>query len=142
MPATSDTTINLDDRQSILIQGAPGETVTLKLKNFRMRENATLTLQGTTTTSFVINVTNQFSLTGNAKIVLSGGVQWNSVFFNVLGQGDPVRLSKQSSLSGILEASQRTVKLRGHATVLGEVIARKVLLSGASQITQPPVLSP
>ena len=142
LPANAYTNINLSNRQSVVINGAPGETVTLNLQNFKMSGSSTFTLQGTATTNFIINVTKQFSLSGSATIVLSGGVQWNHVFFNVLGKGSDVTLSGHSSLTGIITAKQRTVKLSDHSIVRGEVIANKVVLSGNGQIIQPPVVSP
>jgi hypothetical protein len=45
-PAGSYTTVHLSDSQSMTVAGAPGETVVLNLRNFRLAENATFTLQG------------------------------------------------------------------------------------------------
>jgi hypothetical protein len=142
MLASSYTNIRLQDHQNVTLSGAPGETVTLNLRNFALHNHATLTLEGTATTSFVINVTKQFSLSGMSKIILSGGIQWNNVFFNVLGTGSTVSLSGKASLTGTLTAAQRVVRLRGQTAVYGKVIARKVLLSNAAQIVLPPVTSP
>lgn len=140
-PTRSYTNINLSRNQSITLQGAPGETVVLDLKNFTMSGSATFTLQGTTTTNFIINVTKQFSLSGMAKIVLSGGVQWNNVLFNVRGKGADVCLSGSARFQGILTANLRTVRLSGQSRVIGEVMAKKVLLSGSAQIIHPPIVS-
>lgn len=136
------TSINLGQDQSMIVQGAPGETVVLNLKNFVMSDSARLTLQGTATTNFIINVTKQFSLSGSAKIVLSGGVQWDNVMFNVRGKGTVVRLSGQSELVGILTANRRKVQLSDNSIVRGQVFARRVVLLDGSQIIQPPVASP
>jgi hypothetical protein len=84
---SSYTTIELRHNQSTSIMGAPGETVVLRLRNFALRGNATFTLQGTATTNFVINVRHRFSLLDRARIVLSGGVTWDNVLFNVRGSG-------------------------------------------------------
>jgi hypothetical protein len=141
-PPSGQTSINLSRNHSMIVQGAPGATVVLNLRNFAMSGSATFTLQGTATTNFIINVTQQFSLSDSSKIVLSGGVQWNCVHFNVLGQGNPVLLSGHSSLVGILTANQRTVKMTNHAIVTGEVIANKIVLRDSAQIIQPPIISP
>ena len=141
-PTRSYTNINLVRNQSITLQGAPGETVVLSLKNFLMQGHATFTLQGTATTNFIINVTKQFSLSGYAKIILSGSVQWDNVLFNVRGQGTDVLVSNNARLEGILMANLRTVRLSGQSRVTGEVIARKIVMSNGSQITHPPVVSP
>ena len=134
--------VNLDDKQSLIVRGAPGETVVLNLKNFVMSDTSTFTLQGTATTNFVIKVTNEFSLSGRAKIVLSGGIHWNNVRFNVRWNGCAVRLSGRSELVGILTAKHRKVKLTGNSIVRGQVFARRVVLRGNSQIIEPPVVSP
>lgn len=136
------TGMSLKGQQSKIISGAPGETVVLKLDYFTLSGNSTLTLQGSATTTFIINVKGQFSLTDNAQIVLSGGVQWNDVLFNVRADGEAVCLSGNSRLEGILMASRGTVQLRGHSTVIGEVIGDRVLLNGNSTVTHPPTASP
>lgn len=141
-PTSSFTTINLRGHQNTTISGAPGETVVLSLKNFLLRGNATFTLQGTTTTAFIINIKKGFSLSDAAKIVLSGGVTWNNVLFNVRGSGSTVTLTDQSSFQGILMANERTVEVRRRATVMGELIANKIRLMGGAQVIRPPIVSP
>jgi hypothetical protein len=86
-------------------------------------------------------VSNQFSLTGQAKIVLSGAVAWDDVLFNVVGNGSDVKVSGQSILNGVLMANNRTVDLSAGAIVNGEVVANKIKLSGSSVINHPPVIS-
>jgi hypothetical protein len=87
-------------------------------------------------------VNKQFSLSGSARIILSGGVQWNNVVFNVRGKGTVVTLSSRSSLTGILNADERTVKMTDSAIVNGQVNAKKLLLLERSRIVEPPVVSP
>src|ERR1700736_6689475 len=136
------TTVNLRKNQNITVSGAPGETVALSLTNFIMTGSSTFTLQGAATTSFVINVNQQFSLSGSARIILSGGVQWNHVVFNVLGKGSVVTLRDVSSLTGILNANDRTVRMTDQARVYGQVNAKKLQLLEHSRIIEPPVVSP
>jgi autotransporter-associated beta strand protein len=136
------TAVNLSKNQNLTITGAPGATVLLSLKSFRMSGTSTFSLQGTATTSFVINVNKQFSLSGSARIILSGGVQWNNVVFNARGKGTVVTLSSRSSLTGILNADERTVKMTDSAIVNGQVNAKKLLLLERSRIVEPPVVSP
>ncbi len=134
--------INLEQSQNLGLSGAPGETVVLSLRDFRMSGNSTLTLQGAPDTTFIINVTRQFSLSDNARIVLAGGVSWNDVLFNVRGKGSSVRLSGNAWLEGILLANQRSVRLRDQAVIQGELIADSVRIQGAGQINHPAVVSP
>ena len=139
--------IQLNSNTNFTITGAPGATVVLKLGTFTLKDASTLTLQGTAGTTFIINVRKQFALSGNAKIVLSGGLEWNDVLFNVTGKKGTVSLSGNPSLSGILMATRRTVQLFGTASITGEVIANRVSLSksisgGNVTIGHPPIVSP
>jgi len=138
----SPTSINLGGSQSVSIPGAPGQTVTLNLRNFVLAGQSTFTLQGTATTSFIINVTRQFSLSGSSQIILSGGVRWDHVFFNVLGCAGVVSLTDRAQLYGTLTARQRRVKLDDHSIVYGVVTARKIRVTDAAQIILPPIVSP
>lgn len=140
-PNRSYDSIKLGGRQSMIVTGAPGETVVLSLRDFRLSGNGTFTLQGTATTTFIINVSRKFSLSGNARIVLSGGVQWNDVLFNVRGASSVVSIGGAASLQGILMANERTVTMGSHSTLVGQIIANRVLLSGASQVVHPPITS-
>lgn len=133
--------IRLSGYQQKVVNSAPGSTVTLNLQNFVLSGHSTLSLVGDATSTFIINVTNQFSLSQRSKIVLSGGLQWNHVFFNILGTGSTVSLRGRSGLFGILTASQRTVRMTGHALVFGGVFASRVVLRQAAQIIAPPTVS-
>jgi hypothetical protein len=134
--------VNLSGNQALTLSGAPGETVVLNLKCFKMSGNTTLTLNGAANTTYIINVKKQFSLAGHANIVLTGGLTWNDVLFNVRGKGDEVMLSRDSNFQGVLMASKRTVRLRDNAIVSGAIIADNLQLQGSAQVLHPPVVSP
>ena len=133
--------IRLSGYQNFSLTGAPGSTVSLDLQNFILSGHSTLSLLGSSTTTFIFNVSKQFSLPQSGRIVLSGDVQWNHVFFNVLGSGSAVSLSGKSGLFGILTASQRTVRMNGHAIVYGRAFASKLIIRQAAQIIAPPIVS-
>ena len=120
----------------------PGNSTVLNLNSIVLGNQSTLTLSGTATDVFILNVSNQFSLTSQSKIVLTGGLSWDDVLFNIKGNGSDVTLDGQSTLNGILMANQRTVSLTGGSLVAGEVIANKIKLSGSSRIVNPSVASP
>jgi Ice-binding-like len=140
-PNRPNTSVKLLGNHALTITGAPGETVVLSLKNFILRDNSSFTLQGTATTTFVINVRKKFSLSGNSHIDLVG-VQWDQVLFNVVGTGQRVSLGGNSVFNGILMANDRTIKMKGDATVSGELIANRLRLRGSTRVLHPPVLSP
>jgi hypothetical protein len=140
-PNRPNTSVKLLGNKALTITGAPGETVVLSLKNFILRDNSSFTLQGTATTTFVINVNKKFSLSGNSHIDLAG-VQWDQVLFNVVGTGQRVSLGGSSVFNGILMANDRTIKMKGDATVFGELIANRLKIRGSSRVLHPPVISP
>ena len=119
--------------QNITITGGPGEKVVLSLQSFAI-SNGTFTLQGTATTTFIINVAKNFSL-NNGSITLAGGVVPQNVLFNIRGSGGQVSLNQGTQLPGILLALNRKVDLSG-GHVLGKVIANQVVItSGGSAVT-------
>jgi len=140
-PNRPNTSVKLLGNHALTITGAPGETVVLSLKNFILRDNSSFTLQGTATTTFVINVNKKFSLSGNSHIDLVG-VQWDQVLFNVVGTGQRVSLGGSSVFNGILMANDRTIKMKGDATVFGELIANRFKLRGSTRVLHPPTISP
>jgi hypothetical protein len=112
-----------------------GRTV-LNLQNFQLSGSATITLTGTAGTAFVINVSNQFSLSGSSRIVLGGGLTAADVVINVKGTGPKVDLSGSSMITGIILAAKRDVNLSGSSMVFGQVIGNTVTLSGSAKVTQ------
>jgi hypothetical protein len=75
-------------------------------------------------------------LKGNAHIDLAG-LQWNQVLFNVVGAGRKVSLGGNSIFNGILMANNRTIELKGDATVSGEIIANRLKLRGSASVLHP-----
>jgi hypothetical protein len=134
------TLTNVSGNNNITVHATtPGTDVVLKLTNFQ-RTGGTFTLDGTNN-NFIINVSNQFSLSGSAKIVLSGNITWDDVLFNVHGPGSDVQMSGNAYLEGVLMATKRKVSVSNMALVKGEIIANKITLSGSAQVIHPPVTS-
>lgn len=128
------TTIN--QNTSLSLSGGANQTVVLQLTDFVLSGTAALTLQGTATTTYIVNVTNKFSLSGSSIVQLSGGLTADNVLFNVRNSGDAT-MSSSSVLNGIVLATGRTMKMSGSATVYGQVIANKVAMSGVSTVRRP-----
>ena len=114
--------------------------VVLHLGNFMMT-GGTFTLTGTATDAIIINLTGTLTLTGNTTFVLSGGLTWDSILFNIVGSGGDVQISGQAFMQGIILATQRRVVVNGSRGVFGEVIANRVRLTGSGRIVNPSVQS-
>jgi choice-of-anchor A domain-containing protein len=119
-------TFNSSQSASIFSTGR----VVLNLQDFVMT-SGTFTLQGTATTTYIINVSRNFSL-NNSSIQLSGLVS-SQVLFNVKGTGSQVSLNQGTSMGGILLATQRKVDLSG-GKVFGRVIANQVNITSGGQV--------
>jgi len=110
--------------------------------------NAMLTLNGNglANVNYVINVNRYLSLANGAQIKLTGGLQVQNVLINVQSgiystYTYDATLSGGSTVNGIILAPNRTVKLTGASTDVGEVIGKAVSLSGNSRVYNP-VASP
>ena len=127
----------------IALGGQANTTYVLNLTDLILQgTRAVLTLNGTATTNYVINVNRYMSLAGGAKINLAGGITPQNVLYNVNqntinGVQYDVTLSGGSEARGIILATTRAVKLTGDSKVFGEVIAKSVSLSGASNVINP-----
>jgi hypothetical protein len=120
----------------------PGNSTVLNLTDIVLGTNQTLTLSGSASDVFILNVSRNFSLGSQSKIVLSGGLAWDDVLFNVKGKGSNISLGAGSTLNGILMGTQRLVSMDAGSTVRGEVISNQLTMVGGAQIIHPPVTSP
>lgn len=131
------TTINANS--SLTLSGSG--TVVLKLTDFMLSSGAALTLQGSATTTFIVNVSKKFSLSNGSRVQLAGGLLWDNVLFNVRGSGTAI-VTGGSIFNGILMANSRTVTVDNSSQVLGEVIANKVKINGSGKVKRPKKVSP
>jgi len=142
---TTLTSVQLN-HSSLTIAGSANEKVVLRLTDFILMNNSIFTLSGTATTSFIINVTETFSLSSNSHISLVN-VPASNVLFNILGTGSTVSLRGGSTVSGILLALNRNVRIGRHhhrhhghgpgSQVVGAVIANEVRINNLSSVLTP-----
>jgi len=92
--------------------------------------------------NFIINVGTTFGLSNAAKITLSGGLQPQSVLFN-LPTITAAGMSGNSQLSGIVLAPKATFTMTGTGStqITGELIAKAVTMSSGSKVINP-IVSP
>lgn len=133
------TTLNL--RNQNYIYQLTSDCTVLRLSDFLIN-GSTFTLMGTASQAIIINVTRRFALSGGAQIVLAGGLQWDSVLFNIVGTGNVVSLDQGSSLTGIVLATKRSVRMKNGSTVDGEVIGNTIQIGLLSKVRHPEVQSP
>src|SRR2546421_4257564 len=117
----------------------PGNSTVLNLNSIVLGNQSTLTLSGTATDVFILNVSNQFSLSSQSKIVLTGGLSWDDVLFNIKGNGSDITLDGQSTLNGILMANKRTLSLTGGSLVAGGGAFEKSKVIGRERAASHPL---
>jgi hypothetical protein len=90
------------------------------LKRTKEHCKSTLTVNGAMGTAFVLNVSNNFNITGASRILLTGGLTPSDVLFNVTGNpfGGKFQITGDSLFNGTLLAynsggSQRALSISG-----------------------------
>lgn len=137
LPATAGYPTTINTNQSMNLSGSGN--VVLKLTDFVLSGGATLNLQGTAQTAYIINVSKNFSIS-SGNVALSGGLTWDNVLFNVRGTGT-VNLSGNTNLNGTILATSRVFNASGNTSITGQVIADRVNLSGNFNLKRPPRLT-
>ncbi|HEY4282476.1 MAG TPA: ice-binding family protein [Chthoniobacterales bacterium] len=115
--------------------------VVLKLTDFTLDAHDTLTLNGTAGTAFILNITHNFSVKGDAQIVLGPGIDPLDVLFNVRGTGGDAIIDGHAKFRGILMANQRNAKAQGDSTTFGEIITNHIDIKKNAIIKNPRVVS-
>ena len=146
----SPTSLNIGKNQSRIFDNtAFGGKYVMNLSSFVMgggstsANGGTLTLNGAAGSAFVLNISGAFSLGGNAKILLTGGLTVSDVLFNVTGSNSTFSIGGNALFNGTLLAynssgAQRTLTIIGHDTLInGELIANKINLQSGAHVKKP-----
>jgi hypothetical protein len=123
----------IDD--STTLNGNGHKNVVLISGDVNLTGNRALTLSGSPSDVFVINVVGKITVSGNATIVLTGGVLAKNVIFNNIGIGNEMVLAGNGAISGTFMALQRGVQVSGNGHLNGAVVAggginTKITISG------------
>ena len=147
--AGSPTSLNIGKNQSRIFDNTPfGGKYVMNLSSFVMGggntgNGGTLTLKGAAGSAFVLNISGAFSLGGNAKILLTGGLTVSDVLFNVTGSNSTFTIGGDALFNGTLLAynssgPQRTLQITGHNTQInGELLANKISLQSGAHVKKP-----
>lgn len=100
--------------------------VVLRLTDFNLDKNDTLTLTGAPGTTFIFNITHNFAMHGNSQIILGAGINVDDVLFNVRGGGGDAVIDGQAHFQGILMANMRNARIDGDSVSRGEIIANHI----------------
>ena len=125
------TTVNTGQSMTIAANPFAGSKVVLNLQDFVLT-NGTFTLSASSTSTFIINVSRNFSI-NNSSVILSGGIMSSHVLFNVRGTGSQVSLNQGVHLWGVLVALDRNVSLSG-GRVHGRVFANQFAITSGGQV--------
>jgi hypothetical protein len=132
------TSITLGDHGTETIHGT-GQDV-LNLTTFDLGNNSVLTLDAPAGSSFVLNISGNF--TNQGRVILTGGLSPNDVLYNVTGTGQAIQFSgggNSAQLNGILLSPFRDIQL-APGLVVGEIIGGGNILtltSGADAVPEP-----
>src|SRR5438552_13848789 len=147
--AGSTTSLTIGKNQSRIFDNTPfGGKYVMNLSSFVMGggnngNGGTLTLNGAAGSAFVLNISGAFSLGGNAKILLTGGLTVSDVLFNITGSNSTFTIEGDALFNGTLLAynssgAQRALQITGHNTQInGELLAYKISLQSGAHVKKP-----
>jgi hypothetical protein len=138
------TTVNLNGG-TMTLAGVAGRNV-VNLTGLTLNGGADLILSGPAGSSWVVNDTGGFNLTGGSTITLMGGLTPTDILFNLTGTGNAQFSGGgggAAALDGVLLAPDRDVNL-APGIVTGEVIAGGdiTIVSGGRVVTPTPAPEP
>jgi hypothetical protein len=88
-----------------------------------------------------MNVTGAISFSGNANVMLVGGVLPQNVLWNAIGTGSSLSLTGNGSLAGTFLAPSRSASISGNGQLTGSVLAggngNGISLSGNGFVWKP-----
>ena len=111
-----------------------GSTIVLSIKDFVMSQG-TFTLQGTATTTYIVNVSGKFNL-NNSNVIAAGGLLASHILFNMTGSQSAkgnVTMQQGTTLTGIMLAAHRKVDLSG-GKIYGRLITEQLTLTSGGQV--------
>jgi hypothetical protein len=108
---------------SMTLTGSGGMNVIQVTGDINLTGGSTLTLSGSTTDIFVINVLGKITVAGNGAILVTGGVPAKNVIFNNIGTGNEIVLSGNGAVAGTFLATQRGAQVSGNGQMQGAIIA-------------------
>jgi choice-of-anchor A domain-containing protein len=118
---------------SLTITATDSNPVVLKLSDFSLT-HATLTLIGSSSSKFIINVSDDFAMSNGSLLTFDGQLDPKNVIFNI---GDSTTMSGASEFNGILLAANSAVSFSGGSAVYGELVGKSITMSGGSKIKKP-----
>ncbi|HXX41352.1 MAG TPA: hypothetical protein VEI58_03705 [Chthoniobacterales bacterium] len=121
---------------AITINGATNnpfnQPVVLSINSFTM-SSGNLTLTGNSHTTFVLNITGNFTMNSSANILLTGGVLASHVLFNLEGTtSNTFTVAMGDSASGVFLAPNRNVSMDGK--IYGRLITNQLCMSCGGQV--------
>jgi len=118
-----------------------GDVNVLSVSKIDLSGSKILTLSGSPTEFFILNISGDFDLSGSSAIAYTGGLVPSHVLFNFPTTGTDIGFSASSTAKGTLLAPFRDFTLHG-ANLEGEVIANDIRITSGGQVKQNPFESP
>jgi hypothetical protein len=135
---TPNQTLGIISTSTTISATVPGQNV-VNVTAITLGNGTTLTLSGSATQSFVINVTGRTNVTFD-NISLVGGLTPANVIFNV-ENGDTITDNSPGTLNGILMDINGSVSLTNNDTLNGEIISGNAInLSNNSDVEVVPTV--
>ena len=103
-------TVVLNDVTTGMTLAGNGSMNVINMHKIKLDNNDNLVLSGNSTEVFIINVEEDFDLTGNAKIITAGGALSSNVLFNLLGHDKKATSKNSNIINATILAADREVE--------------------------------
>lgn len=134
---------------SQMIEGNGGVNVVAVEGDLIMSGKDAIVLQGSEDDRFIINVYGKVQISGQAQILVSGGLPPSHVVINAIGES-PIQLSGKGTIYGSILAVRSDIQITGQGRIYGAVAGKKEIkiagngatLENAAYCPEIPVATP
>ncbi len=134
LPATSAVTVinnTANWNEPVRTIYSTGDQTVVNLTSLTIGGDGNLTLNGSSTDTFIINVAGNFSISGSGGIFLSGGLTADNVTFVHQGTST-VSVGGSTTINGTILSPNGAINISGNSTYNGSLISgQNVTLSGS-----------
>lgn len=127
--------VNLRSVTRAATVSAVGPRTVVSIRDVALRNADALTLQGSPSDEFVLNVTGDVKLSGTARLALRGVLPSN-VLVNMVGRGRELNLATGAAVNGIVLNPKGNLRMNGGTITGAAIVGGEVNVAGGARIAR------